>query len=640
MSNTNKIAELAPHLADLIAAGEVVERPASAVKELVENALDAGATAVSVEIENGGMARIRVSDNGCGITREDAPRAFLRHATSKLRDERGLEAIGTLGFRGEALAAIAAVSKVELLTQTADDGEGTRLMLEGGVVSAVSPAARAVGTTLTVRDLFYNTPARLKFMKTDRAEGAAVSAAVIRLALSHPEVALRYTKDGAEELHTPGDGRLDSCVYSALGRELALGLQEVASENEGVTVTGYVSKPEELRGSRNNQFFFVNGRHIKSRALQAAVENAYSNQQFKGRFPACVLYIALSPSTVDVNVHPAKTEVKFQYEKRVFDAVYYAALAAVSGDEPHIRVASPIDTLTQPPAELKATERVAPEPARQHEIPPRETMPRETTRIPPLRTSPDIFTSYDGGTRGGFVSRIPAYPEAENTDLPVRDGAQFTYNARPAAIAEHEVKAAPEPQFPTMRDETPPYRVIGETMGVYILVESAGSLWLIDKHAAHERIHFNRLKAERAEVMPQILLSPLAWRIGAEELALLLDNGELLERLGFVVESFGDAEVVVRQIPSDIDLGEAESVLADICDALRDGAIDPEARRDKLLASVACKAAIKAGRSSEPRELEAVAARVMSGEIRFCPHGRPVAVELTKAFLDKSFKRI
>ncbi len=337
-----KIRQLEPHVADLIAAGEVVERPASVIKELMENAIDAGASVITVEVKNGGMTYMRVTDNGCGIAADDAETAFLRHAPSKLRDERGLEAIATLGFRGEALAAIAAVSKVSLLTRETGVSEGTSLTVEGGVVRDKMAAGCPEGTTMIVRDLFYNTPARLKFMKTDKAEGASVTAQVFSCALSHPEVSVRYLKDGKEECHTPGDGRMDSCIYSLFGREYAKGLQKAASADGHVAVSGYISSPASARGNRSHQFFFVNGRFVKSKTLQAALEQAYRNTLFTGRFPTCVLYIDVSPADVDVNVHPTKTEVKFVSDRQVFSGVYYAVLSALEGDVP-----TPEITLTE-----------------------------------------------------------------------------------------------------------------------------------------------------------------------------------------------------------------------------------------------------------------------------------------------------
>ena len=348
-----EIQVLSPHVADLIAAGEVVERPASVAKELVENAIDAGAGQVTVEIAHGGLTFLRVTDDGCGIPAGQLATAFLRHATSKLRTEYDLEAIGTLGFRGEALAAIAAVSRVEVLTRTADSPLGASLSLEGGVPGEVEEAGCPLGTTMVVRDLFYNTPARLKFMKKDAAEGAAVFAAVQREALSHPEVSVKFIRDGKQELLTPGDGQLQSAVYAVLGRELALGLRPVKGSGEDMAVSGFVSLPACCRGSRSWQFFFVNGRQVKSKLMTAALEQAYQNQKMVGKFPGCVLYLTTKLSAVDVNVHPAKTEVKFGSERAVFSAVYHAVLSALEGDRSHPRAEWRQEAIPVPPAQAE-----------------------------------------------------------------------------------------------------------------------------------------------------------------------------------------------------------------------------------------------------------------------------------------------
>ena len=324
-----KIFKLDSHVADLIAAGEVVERPASVVKELMENSIDAGARIISVEISAGGMTYIRITDDGCGIAPEDVKTAFLRHATSKLKNAQGLESISTLGFRGEALAAIAAVSRIELLTREPGAKEGVCLRLEAGEVVDFSPAGCPEGTTIIVRDLFFNTPARLKFMKSDRAEGSAVASAVLRSALAHPDVSVRFIKDGKVDYHTPGDSRVDSCLYSLFGREFSAGLLSADSSDETVSVTGFVSSPNAARGNRSYQFFFVNGRPIRSITLQMALEKAFDNLLPSGRFPACALYIVTRLGDVDVNVHPAKTEVKFASDKQIFDGVYYAVLSAL-----------------------------------------------------------------------------------------------------------------------------------------------------------------------------------------------------------------------------------------------------------------------------------------------------------------------
>ncbi|MDR1589947.1 MAG: DNA mismatch repair endonuclease MutL [Oscillospiraceae bacterium] len=619
-----RIIELDPHVADLIAAGEVVERPSSVVKELAENAIDAGATAITVEIKNGGMSYIRVTDNGCGIAPEDVKTAFLRHATSKLRSERDLEAIGTLGFRGEALAAIASVSRAEIMTRLRGADEGVALSLEAGAAGAPSPAGCPEGTTLIVRDLFFNTPARQKFMKTDRAEGASVSAAVVACALCHPEVSVKYIKDGKEEYHTPGDGRAESCVYTLFGREFAGGLISCEAAGDGVATSGFVSTPAAARGNRGHQYFFVNGRYVKSRLLQAALEQAYRNSLFTGRFPACLLYITLGAHLVDVNVHPAKTEVKFLYEKHVFDSVYYAALSALERGESGVA-----------PDISESTRAVLSAPSG---TPARDAKPASG---PPAAGSVPHA--------GGSFFRAMTPEEYRSTASPVRPAAESEAwrasvgEAPNAYVSPTERRGAAEreddaPELPGMARGAD-YRVIGETLNTYIVAEHGTSLWLIDKHAAHERIHFDRLKAEGGVVMSQALVSPLICDYGARDAALLLENTALLARLGFELESFGGNAIAVRAVPSDIDMGDAAAAIEEICAQLRAGSVDGDERRDAVLRTVACKAAIKSGRRHDLRELEALAGRVFSGEVRYCPHGRPVAMELTASALDRGFKR-
>jgi DNA mismatch repair protein MutL len=666
-----KIIQLDAHVADLIAAGEVVERPASVVKELMENAIDAGADKLTVEIKGGGMTYMRVTDNGSGIAAQDTETAFLRHATSKLRDEKGLEAIATLGFRGEALAAIAAVSRLELLTREAGAGEGTSLAIDGGVVRAKAAAGCPEGTTMIVRDLFYNTPARLKFVKSDKAEGAAVSAQVLSCALSHPEVSVRYIKDGKEEYHTPGDGRMDSCIYSLFGRDFMRGLLKADTSDGEVTVTGYVSTPDAARGNRSSQYFFVNGRPVKSKTLQAALEQAYKNRLFTGRFPACVLYITLRHSDVDVNVHPAKTEVKFVREHQVFDGVYYASLSALEGLS--ARLVMPANDNHE--ADFKAAAEIILPAAGER---PAEAHPPEA-RLPVNGTIPPEVVSSSGGSwnRSSGVAykapyRAPAERSAGDSGLSaqslfrgmpavsegtafasVRDTTRQTYKTyTPVSRTEdaglrEDVLPAGEQLFMEHEPgaDKPAFRLIGEALDTYILVERAGSLWLIDKHAAHERLHFDRLKRERQVTGShkpafQTLLQPVICSLGSEDTALLLEHAAVFEELGFTLEAFGEEAIAVRQVPADIDDRDIDGLLGQAAQLLRRGGKpDDGLLYDELLHMVACKAAIKAGKASSVPEMEAIALKVMSGEVTHCPHGRPVAVELTKSALDKSFKR-
>ncbi len=691
-----EIKQLDPHVADLIAAGEVVERPASVVKELLENAIDAGASAVTVEITHGGMALIRVTDDGCGIPAAQAPTAFLRHATSKISGERDLEAIGTLGFRGEALAAISAVSRVELLTRTDEEALGAALTVVAGEVTAQEEAGCPKGTTMTVRELFFNTPARLKFMKKDAAEGAAVFAVVQRVALSHPELSVKFLRDGKQELLTPGDGQLKSAVYAVMGRDIALGFLPVKGSGDGMSAEGFASLPTCCRGTRGYQHFFVNGRYIKSRIMTAAVEEAYKNQKMVGKFPGCVIHLTVRPSEVDVNVHPTKTEVKFQREQAVFTTVYGAVLSALDRDhtrpQASIPGVRPTDTVTpnqtslplhdgartlngtqfMPASRFRPAGAMAP--GRQPDPPtgpiPAEGKPPAAERkqspfrwVEPLPEKEPPQTQSASAPAG---TEPPAPPrqdeEPEFAPQPVR-----TRKPKPAPAAEEPPIPAPEEQAvsaPTPPEQPPvpqpeppeelvsqalvsqalvsqtPWVVRGELFHTYILVEQGDKVLLIDKHAAHERANFDRLKGSDYRPMVQELLTPVTFSLPPEERQILLEQSELLARFGFEVEEFGASALAVRAVPDYLETGEIEPALGELAHRLRlTGTADPAAARDELLHTMACKAAIKGGWRTGEEELKETARLVMSGAVKYCPHGRPVAVELTQKQLEKQFKR-
>lgn len=636
---------LSPHLADLIAAGEVVERPASVVKELVENAFDAGARTVTVELRGGGATYLRVTDDGCGMTPEDAGIAFLRHATSKLHDAQGLEAIGTMGFRGEALAAISAVSHITLTTRRQGAPGGTHMTLDAGEIQDMYETGCPEGTTMIVRDLFYNTPARRKFLKTDRAEGAACAAAALRCALGRPDVSVRCIRDGEELFFSPGDNKLDSCVYSLLGRELAKTLLPCESEVDGVRVHGFISSPAAGRGSRAQQHFFCNGRWIKSAALQAALEQAYRNTLLVGRFPACVLYVELSCAAVDVNVHPAKTEVKFSHERAVFDAVYYGARAALEAERAPA-AAAPKPSVPKPePASASAPKADPFLPA----APSRSAAPAAPVFSGARTYAPaapaEEAVSFRSPTASAFsaprVTPPPVFPAPARTapqppmPKPVVQGVQTALEPEPAE------QETPSPLARAVPPETPPARLIGEAMHTYILVEKGDTLILIDKHAAHERINFDRLRQNPADIPSQTLLEPLPFTPDASDAEVLQQHGDTLAELGFTLEPFGRSDYILRGVPAQIDAGDALPALEEICAQLRHGAhTDAQAVRDEVLKTVACKAAIKAGWQTEPEELLRLADAVCAGEVKYCPHGRPVAVTLTRRELDKLFKRI
>ncbi len=666
-----KIIQLSTHVANLIAAGEVVERPASVVKELLENAVDAGASKITVEIRDGGMTFLRVTDNGCGMAPEDARTAFQRHATSKLRTAEDLAAITTCGFRGEALAAIASVSRIHLLTKTPSSLSGTSLHLQAGEITEEAEAGCPDGTTIIVRDLFFNTPARMKFMKSDTVEGSRVTAAVQMQALAHPEVAFQFLRDGKQVLSTPGTGGLQAAVYCVYGRECAQ-MAEVNSRWEAYSLTGYVSKPTDARPSRSLQTFFVNGRPVKSKLLIAALEEAYRNQIMAGKFPACVLHLTLPAGAVDVNVHPAKTEVKFLSEKAVFDCVHYGVLGALNkqADRPQVQ-------FKQPQGKSEASP-----------VPPYKPMGQQTDK-PSLRTGSAIPTPPASPAKKEPFFRTMTAEEYKTFSTALQDAPQPKKDAAAAAAAKIERPAnmplrefvmlpqlqsekpapspkpspvsgvsvaIPEPISPPVSGEprpeemeqtalelpkVPDWRMVGELYNTYILVEQGEEAFLIDKHAAHERILFEKLKANQEAISAQALLSPLPLRLSAAAVGELLGSKAMLEELGFEIDEFGENTVLLRQIPMDLspeDAGEAlEALASDLLNGRRER---KDTVRDELLHTVACKAAIKAGWKNGEQELLAVAKAVMEREdLKYCPHGRPICVTLSKKQLEKQFKR-
>ena len=620
---------LSPHVADMIAAGEVVERPASVIKELVENSFDAGARNISVEIRGGGATYIRVTDDGRGMAPEDAGVAFLRHATSKLKDERGLEAISTMGFRGEALAAISAVSHIELRTRRPGDREGTLVTLSAGDIQDMGSVGCPDGSTMVVRELFFNTPARLKFLKSDRSEAGACLQAALRCALGRPQVSVRFIRDGKEEFFSPGDGREDSCVYSLLGREQASGLLACQSSGEGMKLSGFVSSPAAGRGNRSGQFFFCNGRYIRSPLLQSAVEQAYKNSLLSGRYPACVLYLEISPGAVDVNVHPAKTEVKFSNEKKVFDLVYQAVRLSLEGEDRTARVELSPSTkkLIQPRGDFYQTMKAEELRAAGYEIRPQPARaPAPAGRAPSVRMK-SASVPY---MRGPGAPDTGAYAVS-----PVKKADTSGFSpVPPVKNVENPVQNVESPLIPD-------HKIVGEAMRTYIIVERGEELILIDKHAAHERLIFDRLKARGSQILSQSLLSPETLRLGPGEAELLEENRELLRQLGFETEPFGEREFIIRAVPADMAPGEAAAALEEICEKLSRGQRpDPASARDEILHTVACKAAIKAGWETQGRELEHLVEAVLSGRVKYCPHGRPVSVTLTKKELDRQFRRI
>lgn len=614
---------LDPHVADMIAAGEVVERPASVIKELIENSIDAHASSITVEIKNGGSSMIRVIDNGIGMSPEDAGIAFMRHATSKIHDEHGLDSISTMGFRGEALAAISAVSRIDMTTREKDSEHGIRVLLEAGDIQSMDECGCPFGTTISVNDLFYNTPARKKFLKSERSETTACTQTAVRCALSHPEVAIHYIKDGSEEFFTPGDGNPLSAMYAIFGRDFANSMLECSGSNDKVSVTGFVSSPAACRGNRAYQYYFCNNRYIKSPLLQAAVEQAYENSMLVGHYPACAIYVNVSYGAVDVNVHPTKTEVKFMEERKVFDAVYHAVLLAIQQEDR-------LNPSPSAPASSRAAE----------EVP---------SGFPASSNSSQPSASY----RGSYSGRIYDSPYQGNLtsskaeDVPVPFAARKEESVQ-TEMPEYAAQSAAAVSSPSIYDSlpkptgaVPPFRMIGEAMNTYILVQQDDKLILIDKHACHERIIFDRLLKEDRSVMAQLLMVPVTVKTDEETARLVEENRTLLTDLGFELEPFGDDAYIIRAVPCDMYESDVEVTFEEVCQLLKDHrSVDLESRKTNILKTVACKAAIKAGWKTDVRELFVLAEAVVSQQIKYCPHGRPVAIVYTRDDLDKEFKRI
>ena len=644
-----KILQLSSHVANLIAAGEVVERPASAVKELLENAVDAGASKVTIEIRDGGMTFLRVTDNGCGMSAEDARTAFLRHATSKLRTEEDLAAIGTMGFRGEALAAIASVSRIDLMTKTPGSLSGVKLHLDAGVITEEAEAGCPDGTTILVRDLFYNTPARMKFMKSDTVEGSRVAAAVQMQALAHPEVAFQFLRDGKQVLATPGSGKLQDAMYCVYGRDCAR-MVAVESRWESYTLSGFVTLPTDARPSRNLQTFFVNDRPVKSKLLIAALEEAYRNQLMVGRFPGCVLHLNLPANAVDVNVHPAKTEVKFLSEKAVFDCVHYGVLGALNKkpDRPAVQFKpqpapvppeKPTPTVNKPAEKKEAFFRTMT--AQEY-----KTFSAAMADAPKPRPEAAAAAAKKIPTGGNMPLReFVMLPQVRQAAQPEPAPSLPPLPETPKPSAPEMLVKAPEPEMEQTALEMPKadtWRMVGELYRTYILVEEGDNAFLIDKHAAHERILFEKLKANQESISGQTLLQPVPVRLSPAAAGELLGNTELLEELGFEIEEFGENTVLARQIPMDLSEEAAAEALETLADDLLNGRRESrDTVRDTLLHTVACKAAIKAGWVSDEKELLAIAKAVMEREdLKYCPHGRPICVSLSQKMLEKQFKRI
>ncbi len=699
------------HTAELIAAGEVVERPASVVKELIENSIDAGATQITVSIESGGVKLIEISDNGSGIEAEYISTAFVRHATSKIQKSDDLYNIHTLGFRGEALASIASVSRVELLTRTEVDEFATIYRIDGGEEVSREPGARAVGTTIRVRDLFYNTPARMKFLKKDSSEGTFVADNVTHVALSHPEVSVKFIREGKLQYVTPGDGQLRSAAYAVLGREFSRDLIEVDSSEGVYRVKGLITPPKSCRASRSMQHFYINGRYVRNRTMMAAMETAFKGTTMQGKFPGGILMLDMPVDLVDVNVHPAKIEARFARENDVFDVVYHGvklALASPGTGERHFTFESKRTAKIEkddentgeisvkqkcftglsavvsgqaapgalPAAPVLAVDEVpvVQEPLKKSE-PVENTMPRWRSAIAQEDILDPFVTLHSPKKSEGTApvlpfrvaageSQLDVEPELDATDvhedkdrmaawLPVSEKPAVkevpkeapSYKEEPVTEQEQpEPELLPEPEqldFAPAEEEEP-LRYVGEVFRTYILTERGDELCLIDKHAAHERLLYEKLAANYGNVPSQMLLEPAAINLAAEEKQVLLDNIPLLENAGLEISDFGGNTLVLRAVPADVEPQDIESLLVEIAGKLLHGGRDALTEHTEwVLHSISCRAAIKAGDASAPQELMALAQKILSGEVPpFCPHGRPCVLKLTRKELEKQFGRI
>ncbi len=619
-----EIKVLPKEISELIAAGEVVERPASVIKELVENSIDAGADNITVEIQHGGITYMRITDNGCGIEKNDVPTAFLRHATSKIKNSGDLNAIGTLGFRGEALAAVSSVARVEMFTKPRDAAFGTHYEIEGGVEKLCEEAGCPDGTTIVIRDIFFNTPARMKFLKKDVSEANAAAAVVERIALSHPEIAFKLIRDGKQALMTPGDGKINTAVYSVLGREFAGTLMEVDGGLDGIGVKGLTCKPVSCRPTRNYQFVFLNGRLVRSGTVTAAVEQAYKNSAMVGKFPGFVLYLTVPLNTVDVNVHPAKTEVRFSDERRIFDAVYSSVKNALArGDtRPEVKLHEPVFN----PFERMTTAEYKQQP-----------IMKPTVAEEIYKNRPSLHNAYKPQEKTVLRDANYNVSKTNNTVyIPERI-------INPPSMAEE----APQPQrtvsvdiMRDVEDERPPITLIGEAFLTYIIVQMGESVFMIDKHAAHERILFNRLKKEQ-KTETQTLLTAVIVALTGDEYNAAISNTEALEKAGFEVEDFGNSSVRVSAVPASLTREDIPSVISELAGKLSKGKAPDSERLDDMYHTVACKAAIKAGSRTSPLEMQKLAERVLySDDVMYCPHGRPVAFEIKRRELEKQFGRI
>ena len=644
------------HVAELIAAGEVVERPASVIKELVENSIDAGAKNITVEIKNGGTTFMRVADDGCGIQREDVKIAFLRHATSKVKYENDLDSISTLGFRGEALASICAVSRLQLITRNINEEEGTSYIIEGGEEVSLDEAGCPVGTTFIIRDLFYNIPARAKFLKKDVAEGNAVSNVIDKTALSHPEIAFTYIKDGKQVLKTFGDGKLLSAIYAVFGKDFANGMIPVDYQLDGIKVYGYVSKPINSRPNRNMLNFFINGRYVKTKTGIVAVEEAFKGSIMVGKFPSCVLNMELPYEMIDVNVHPAKIEVRFINERPVFDTIYHAVKSALMKNDSRkqatfkketafndIKKFNPFNNaeaiLNSTPKEKTDTQPVSVKPTPKPVEKKDDFNPFENiifTQRPKQITKPKIEDVKVSDSKKSFIIEEKPIKEITIEPKPIIDEKPVIQQE----VIKTEEKSEP---VPLIKQDEVFIRYIGEAFNAYIIAEKNNKeILLVDKHAAHERMIYEKLKAEKAGTFSQMLLQPVTVTLDKSEYISAISNLDIFSECAFEVEDFGNSTVIVRSIPQYIDVADVNDCIVEMAEHMASGKNDVYSEKmDWFYHNVACRSAIKAGNKSTVQELVDIIKKLEENpQLKYCPHGRPICIVMTKNEIEKQFGRV
>lgn len=699
-----KINVLDKHTAELIAAGEVVERPSSVVKELLENSIDAGATQITVEIMHGGIDYLRITDNGCGILKEDVRNAFKRNATSKISVDSDLEKIGTLGFRGEALASISSVSKVQLITKAKEENIGSAYEIDGGEEISFDDAGCADGTTFIMRNLFYNVPARYKFLKKDVAEGNAVASVIDKIALSHPEIAITFIRDNKRVLKTAGDGKLMSSIYAVYGRDFASTLIPVDYELNGMKLTGYISRPTNGRANRNMQNTFINGRFVKSRTISVALEEACKGSIMIGKFPSCVLNLQISPEAVDVNVHPSKIEVRFINERPVFDTVYHGVKSALlRGDSRKEAVLNHNNTVNIKPLNPfnlanKVINKEPPKSVQKASEKPREKsifdeldLPTKTVKynkINKVSDSSSVQKKYMeflennkklsennqttnntvcNNIDNNVINNVSTESKIETKmDEVIEDTSlnQEVQKVNPfeelelEKITTEEKKSDVDVVLPTERqtnsssenieiktlidEDKQSFRFIGEAMNTYIIVETDNNkLVLIDKHAAHERIIFEKLKREKGTGSVQLLLIPITVTLEKNEYTVAIEHLDMFKNVGFDVEDFGNGTLIVRSVPSYLRNDDIEDTIIEICGYIAENRKNVMSEHmEWIYHNISCRSAIKAGDSSTAKELIDIAKTVFSDDsIRYCPHGRPVCIELSKYEIEKQFGR-